>query len=72
MSDRRSLGRAGVLFTDLVGSTELMAKVGERAFDELRREHFSALRGALGQNGRREVKTWATGSWASSTRPATR
>jgi hypothetical protein len=33
---------AGVLFTDLVGSTELMAKVGQGRFDELRRSHLGA------------------------------
>jgi class 3 adenylate cyclase len=32
-----------VLFTDLVGSTDLMARLGEAAFDELRRAHFATL-----------------------------
>lgn len=52
---------AGVLFTDLVGSTDLMARVGESAYDELRRDHFARLRGAVAQNGGREIKTMGDG-----------
>lgn len=61
MSDRRSTGMASVLFTDLVGSTELMARVGRDTFDDLRRDHFTRLRGAVAQNGGREVKTLGDG-----------
>ena len=61
MGDRRASGIAGVLFTDLVGSTDLMARVGESAFDELRRDHFTRLRGAVAQNGGREIKTLGDG-----------
>ncbi|MGH8976034.1 MAG: ATP-binding protein, partial [Acidimicrobiia bacterium] len=54
-------GTATVLFTDLVGSTELLARLGEAAFDELRRIHFdglqSAIRGAHGE----QVKTLGDG-----------
>ena len=35
-------GVACVLFTDLVSSTELMAHLGDGAFDRLRAEHFAA------------------------------
>ncbi len=52
---------AAVLFTDLVGSTELMARVGEEVFDALRREHFTRLRGASAQNAGRQVKTLGDG-----------
>ena len=50
-----------MLFTDLVGSTDLMAQVGQDAFAALRREHFTRLRGAAGQNAGREVKTLGDG-----------
>ncbi|HEX2273231.1 MAG TPA: AAA family ATPase [Acidimicrobiales bacterium] len=61
MGERRAAGMAGVLFTDLVGSTDLMARVGEDAFDELRRDHFTRLRGAVAQSGGREIKTLGDG-----------
>ena len=61
MIDRRATGMASVLFTDLVGSTTLMARVGRDAFDDLRRDHFARLRGAVAQNGGREVKTLGDG-----------
>jgi class 3 adenylate cyclase len=38
---------ACILFTDLVGSTELLSGLGEAAFDKLRRAHFAALRSAI-------------------------
>ena len=34
-------GLVAVLFTDLVGSTELMSQLGDRAFDDLRCRHFA-------------------------------
>jgi class 3 adenylate cyclase len=36
-----------VVFTDLIGSTELMARMGDAAFDALRGEHFARLREAI-------------------------
>ncbi len=50
-----------VLFTDLVGSTDLLSRVGEAAADELRREHFALLRAALVEHGGREVKNLGDG-----------
>jgi class 3 adenylate cyclase/tetratricopeptide (TPR) repeat protein len=50
-----------VLFTDLVGSTELLSRVGEAAAEELRREHFSLLRAAIDAAGGREVKNLGDG-----------
>jgi class 3 adenylate cyclase/tetratricopeptide (TPR) repeat protein len=50
-----------VLFTDLVASTELMSRLGEAAADELRREHFGLLRGAVAEHGGREVKNLGDG-----------
>ena len=50
-----------VLFTDLVGSTELLSRVGERAAEQLRREHFGLLRAAVEPHGGREVKNLGDG-----------
>jgi class 3 adenylate cyclase len=50
-----------VLFTDLVGSTELMSRVGETAAEELRREHFVLLRASIAPHGGREVKNLGDG-----------
>ena len=50
-----------VLFTDLVGSTELMSRVGETAAEELRREHFALLRASIEPHGGREVKNLGDG-----------
>ncbi len=50
-----------VLFTDLVGSTELLSWVGEARADELRREHFGLLRAAIDDAGGREVKNLGDG-----------
>ena len=49
-----------VLFTDLVGSTELLSRVGAERGEELRREHFGALRTPLVDGGR-EVKNLGDG-----------
>lgn len=50
-----------VLFTDLVGSTELLSRVGEAGADELRRDHFGLLRAAMAEYGGREVKNLGDG-----------
>ena len=50
-------GLVAILFTDLVGSTELATQHGDAAADALRRDHFSALREALASTGGTEVKT---------------
>ena len=50
-------GLVTILFTDLVGSTELAAGLGDVAADELRREHFAHLREAIAATGGTEVKT---------------
>jgi class 3 adenylate cyclase/tetratricopeptide (TPR) repeat protein len=46
-----------ILFTDLVGSTELAAHVGDAVADELRRGHFAQLREAVAATGGTEVKS---------------
>lgn len=50
-----------VLFTDLVGSTELTSSLTPDAADELRREHFSALRQAIANSGGTEIKNLGDG-----------
>jgi class 3 adenylate cyclase len=50
-------GLVTILFTDLVGSTDLATRIGDGAADELRRHHFEDLRAAIASTGGREVKT---------------
>jgi class 3 adenylate cyclase len=47
---------ATVMFTDMVDSTGLSARLGPDLGDEVRRSHFSALRRAAAQHDGREVK----------------
>ena len=53
-----------ILFTDIVGSTELSQRLSPEAADELRRGHFSILRQAIAQNGGSEVKNLGDGVMA--------
>ena len=50
-----------ILITDLVGSTGLESRIGPKAADELRSEHFSLLRSAVDETGGREVKNRGDG-----------
>ncbi len=50
-----------ILFTDLVGSTELSYSLAPDAADEVRRAHFSTLREAIAGNGGTEVKNLGDG-----------
>jgi class 3 adenylate cyclase len=50
-----------VLFTDLVGSTELLSRFGDGTADELRREHFSLLREVVAEVGGQEIKSTGDG-----------
>jgi hypothetical protein len=50
-----------VLFTDLVGSTELSQRGSVEAADELRRGHFTVLRQAVAETGGTEVKNLGDG-----------
>ncbi len=50
-----------VLFTDLVGSTELASSLTPEAGDEVRRDHFAALRRAIAASGGTEVKNLGDG-----------
>ncbi|HZI39620.1 MAG TPA: AAA family ATPase, partial [Acidimicrobiia bacterium] len=57
-------GVAVVLFTDLVGSTELRSRLGEDAADELRRRHDQLLSQAVAANNGRVVKGLGDGIMA--------
>jgi class 3 adenylate cyclase len=62
ISDARSpTGTVTLLFTDLVGSTELMDRLGDQAGDRLLRDHFSILREAAKEHGGQEVKSLGDG-----------
>jgi class 3 adenylate cyclase/CheY-like chemotaxis protein len=52
------------LFTDVVGSTELLTRLGHDAADELRTHHFAAMRAALAVHRGDEVKTLGDGFMA--------
>src|SRR2546423_13022046 len=54
-------GTVTILFTDLVGSTELGAQLGDDAADQLRRSHFGALREAVAAHRGEEVKNLGDG-----------
>ena len=56
-----SVETVSVLFTDLVGSTELSSRVGRERSEELRQEHFSLLREVIAASGGREVKNLGDG-----------
>jgi class 3 adenylate cyclase len=52
---------AAILFTDVVGSTELSQRLSIAGADEVRRRHFSILRQALAETGGTEVKNLGDG-----------
>jgi class 3 adenylate cyclase len=54
-----------VMFTDIVGSTEMTARLGDRLATEAVRAHDSLVRRALRQHGGREVKHTGDGIMAS-------
>ena len=58
-------GTATVLFTDLVGSTELRSRLGDVAADALRRAHDALLTDAVGTHRGTVVKHLGDGIMAS-------
>jgi len=50
-----------VVFTDLVGSTEMSSRLGPEKTEDLRVVHFGLLRSAMGQHGGSEVKNLGDG-----------
>jgi class 3 adenylate cyclase len=61
---------ATVLFTDIVGSSEHAANLGDRAWAELLERHHDLVRRELGRFGGREVDTAGDGFFASFDGPA--
>ncbi len=57
-------GTATILFTDLVGSTELRTRLGDGAADELRRAHDQLLAAAVDEHGGTLVKRLGDGALA--------
>jgi class 3 adenylate cyclase len=53
-----------VLFTDMVGSTDLSARLGPEAGDEVRQRHFALLRQAIAATEGTEVKNLGDGIMA--------
>jgi class 3 adenylate cyclase len=58
-------GYRAVMFTDIVGSTEMTARLGDRRGVEIVRAHDALVRRALGSYGGREVKHTGDGIMAS-------
>jgi len=61
---------ATVLFTDIVGSTELAARLGDRGWHDLVTRHHSAVRAQLKRHRGREIDTAGDGFFAIFDRPA--
>jgi adenylate cyclase len=59
-----------MLFTDIVGSTELAASLGDRAWRDLLAAHHAAVRRELRRFGGREVDTAGDGFFATFDQPA--
>ncbi|MGH9009242.1 MAG: ATP-binding protein, partial [Acidimicrobiia bacterium] len=61
MGGQRARGTATILFTDLAGSTELMARLGDDEFDALRNAHFAGLTAVVEGSGGVIVKNTGDG-----------
>jgi len=61
---------ATVLFTDIVGSTEKAAELGDRAWRELLERHHTTVRGLIARHRGREVDTAGDGFFATFDGPA--
>ena len=66
-TDRRL---ATVLFTDIVGSTERSAELGDVAWKETLEAHHAAVRAGLARHGGREISTSGDGFFATFEGPA--
>ncbi len=56
-----STENVAILFTDVVGSTEMSQRLSAEAADEARRRHFAILRQAIAEAGGTEVKNLGDG-----------
>src|ERR1700756_1483619 len=54
-------GTVSILLTDLVGSTEMLSRLGDDLAEQLRRGHFRLLRSSMAGRGGREVKNLGDG-----------
>ena len=70
MSSETTVGTVTVMFTDLVGSTEIRSRVGEDAAEVLRAVHDEVLTEAIGSNGGQVVKHLGDGLMATFTSAA--
>ena len=61
---------ATVLFTDIVGSTQRSAELGDRAWKQTLEAHHRILRAALDRHGGREISTAGDGFFATFDGPA--
>jgi class 3 adenylate cyclase len=61
---------ATILFTDIVGSTERAAELGDRRWSELLEQHHALMRGELGRFRGLEIDTAGDGVFASFDGPA--
>lgn len=57
-------GTITVMFSDIVGSTDHLVRLGDRDWDDVRRLHFAVLREALAGHGGVEVKNTGDGLMA--------
>ena len=57
----RATGTVTLLFTDQVGSTETLQRLGDEEGERLRRAHFGLLREAAAMHGGEEVKNLGDG-----------
>ena len=62
--ESRDAGHRAVLFTDIVGSTEMTSRLGDRRATELVRAHDSVVRRCLSRSSGREVKHTGDGIMA--------
>ena len=54
-------GTVVICFTDIVGSTELLTRLGDDRFDDLRRRHFDLLERQVEAHGGEVVKSLGDG-----------
>ncbi|MCJ7673333.1 MAG: adenylate/guanylate cyclase domain-containing protein [Acidimicrobiia bacterium] len=54
-------GTVVICFTDIVESTEMLTRIGDDAFDDVRRRHFEALERQVEEHGGEVVKRLGDG-----------
>jgi class 3 adenylate cyclase len=59
-----------LMFTDLVGSTDTAARIGDAAWHDVLSRHYEANRAALERHGGREIETTGDGMLATFSAPA--